>query len=88
MHSPTAGRGETVGPEPEKAGDDNRAILDALPAMVGYWDAGLRNRMANGAYVEFFGLTPEQIHGRHASEVLGPELYALNRPSYRASTRG
>jgi PAS domain S-box-containing protein len=29
--------------------------------------------------VDFFGLTPEEIRGRHASEVLGPELYALNR---------
>ena len=47
--------------------------------MVGYWDAGLRNRFANRAYVEFLGLTPEEIRGRHASEVLGPELYSLNR---------
>jgi PAS domain S-box/PAS domain S-box len=47
--------------------------------MVGYWDTDLRNRFANRAYVEFLGLTPEEIRGRHASEVLGPELYALNR---------
>ena len=46
--------------------------------MVGYWEADLRNRFANRAYVEFFGLTPEQIRGRHASEVM-PELYAQNR---------
>src|SRR5450755_2395261 len=64
------------------------AILDALPAMVGYWDAGLRNRFANRAYVEFFGLTPEQIRGRHASEVLGPELYALNRPHIERAFAG
>ena len=60
-----------VAVEPRELGDDIGAILDALPAMVGYWDAGLRNRFANGAYIEFFGLTPEQIRGRHASEVLG-----------------
>jgi PAS domain S-box-containing protein len=42
-------------------------------------DTDLRNRFANRAYVEFLGLTPEEIRGRHASEVLGPELYALNR---------
>ena len=59
---------------------DMRALLNALPAMVGYWDRDLRNRMANDAYVEYFGLTPEQILGMHISDVLGPELYALNRP--------
>ena len=55
------------------------AILDALPALVSYWDLDMRNRVANRAFAEFFELTPEKIHGRHASEVLGPDLYKLNR---------
>jgi PAS domain S-box-containing protein len=55
-------------------------ILNALPALVGYWDKDLRNRMANDAYVEFFGKTPEQIRGMHIREVLGPELYAESLP--------
>lgn len=59
---------------------DIRAILNALPAMVGYWDSDLRNRMANDVYVEFFGLRPEEMLGMHISEVLGPELYELNLP--------
>lgn len=79
VHSRTAARGAIVRPEPREPGEDIGAILDALPAMVGYWDTDLRNRFANRAYVEFLGLTPEEIRGRHASEVLGPELYALNR---------
>ena len=81
-------RGETGRREPGELGDDIGAILDALSAMVGYWDAGLRNRFANRAYIEFFGLTPEQIRGRHASEVLGPELYALNRPHIERALAG
>ena len=64
------------------------AILDALPAMVGYYDAGLRNRFANRSYVEFLGVTPEQIRGRHVSEVLGPELYAMNRPYIERACAG
>jgi len=52
-----------------------QAILDALPAMVGYWDRDLRNRMANGAYVEFFGKSPQEMRGIHISEILGRELY-------------
>jgi PAS domain S-box-containing protein len=55
-------------------------LLDQLPAMVGYWDAGLRNRFANAAYVNFFAVTPEQIRGIHIRDLLGPELYELNRP--------
>lgn len=54
------------------------AILNALPAMIGYWDRKLRNRMANDAYVEFFGKSPEEMQGIHISEVLGPELYEKN----------
>ena len=65
--------------EPAGFREDLGVILDALPAMVGYWDADLHNRFANRTYVEFLGLTPEEIRGRHASEALGPELYALNR---------
>lgn len=55
-----------------------QAILDALPAMIGYWDRDLRNRMANDAYVEFFGKSPEEMRGIHISEVLGQELYEKN----------
>ncbi len=63
-------------------------ILNALPAMVGYWDRDLRNVIANDAYVEFFGLAPEEIRGRHLSEVLGRELYALNRPYVERALAG
>jgi len=54
------------------------AILNGLPAMIGYWDRDLRNRMANDAYVEFFGKSPSEMRGIHISEVLGPELYEKN----------
>ena len=57
-----------------------QAVLDALPAMVGYWDRELHNQMANDAYVEFFGVTPEEMRGIHISELLGPELYEQNLP--------
>lgn len=57
-----------------------RAILNALPALVGYWDKDLRNRMANDAYVEFFGKSPEEMRGMHIREVLGPKLYAQSLP--------
>jgi PAS domain S-box-containing protein len=54
-------------------------MLNALPAMVGYWDGELKNRMANDAYIEFFGQSPEEMRGIHIRDLLGPELYEKNR---------
>ncbi len=65
-----------------------RALLDQLPAMIGYWDRDLRNVFANRAYVDWLGQTPDRIRGRHVSEVLGPDLYARNRSRLEAALAG
>jgi PAS domain S-box-containing protein len=67
---------------------DMQKMLDALPAMVGYWDRDLRNRMANAAYVGFFGKSPQEMQGIHISEVLGQELYEKNLPYMEGALRG
>lgn len=63
-------------------------MLNALPALVGYWDSDLRNQMANEAYVEFFGTSPEEMRGIHIRDLLGPELYEQNRPYIEGALRG
>ncbi len=63
-------------------------MLDALPAMVGYWDRELRNRMANAAYIEFFGKSPEELRGTHIRDLLGEELYAQNLPHIESTLAG
>jgi PAS domain S-box-containing protein len=65
-----------------------QAILNALPALVGYWDRDLRNRMANDAYIEFFGKTPREMRGMHIGELLGPDLYEQNLPYMEGALRG
>ncbi|MBT1003800.1 diguanylate cyclase [Paenarthrobacter sp. DKR-5] len=65
-----------------------RAALDHIPAMVGYWDRHLRNRLANAAYTDWFGLGPEQLQGIHLSDLLGEEPYAQTLPSVRAVLAG
>jgi PAS domain S-box-containing protein len=67
---------------------DLQKMLDALPAMVGYWDHDLHNRMANAAYVDFFGKSPQEMQGIHISEVLGPELYEKNLKYMEGALRG
>ena len=56
-----------------------RALIDHLPACVGYWNRELRNEIANAAYLEWFGLAPEQVRGRHMRDVLGETLFAANQ---------
>ena len=57
-----------------------RAVLNGIPAMVGYWDSGLRNRLANDAYRDWFGVTPEELHGIHIRDLLSDAVYEANHP--------
>ena len=65
-----------------------QTILDGVPGLIAYWDTSLRNRFANQAYGEWFGAPPQDIHGQHIGDVLGAELYELNRPHIEAALRG
>jgi PAS domain S-box-containing protein len=64
-----------------------RTLVDRLPSMVAYWDAGLRCCFANRAYERWFGVSPESLLGKHISELLG-RLYPLNLPYIQAALRG
>ncbi|MET0839882.1 MAG: PAS domain-containing protein [Marmoricola sp.] len=63
-------------------------LLDQLPALIAYWDKDLRNEVANAAYVEYFGRSPEEMRGMHISEVLGPQVFRSNEPYLRAALEG
>ena len=65
-----------------------RLVLDRLPALIGYWDCNLRNVLANDAYVDYFGFTPQQARGRHMREVVGEAVYALNLPYIQGALSG
>ena len=64
----------------EQTKSDLRAILDNVPALVGYWGRDLHNRFGNHAYLDWFGIDPKDLVGRHMREVLGEERYRLNFP--------
>lgn len=67
---------------------DLRAVLDAVPSMIGYWDHDLVNRMANQAYAKWFGVDHEQLPGRTMSSLLGATLFEKNRVHIEAALRG
>ncbi|XDD49730.1 response regulator [Leptospira sp. WS92.C1] len=55
-----------------------RSILDNLPALIGYWDKNLINGFANNAHLNWFGIDPKHILGKHIREVIGEQLYKEN----------
>ena len=65
-----------------------RVLFDGLPALIGYWDRDLRNVIANQAYVEWFGLAPDQLRGMHISQVVGQTIYEQNLPFMEAALAG
>ncbi|WP_264064457.1 sensor domain-containing protein [Mycolicibacterium hippocampi] len=65
-----------------------RLLIDRLPALIGYWDRDQHNVVANQSYVDYFGMTPEEIRGRHIREVLGEDIYALNLPYIQDALAG
>lgn len=57
-----------------------RTIFNAIPSMVGYWDKDLRCRDANNAYYEWFGKRSEEIIGLCFKDLVGEQLFNLNKP--------
>ncbi len=57
-----------------------RLVTDAIPALVSYVDTEYRYRLANKAYIEWFGLEPATIVGRTMMEILGEAAFERLRP--------
>ncbi len=74
--------------DPAGSPEGIQAMLNALPALVGYWDSDLRNRMANDAYIEFFGVSPEEMRDTHIRELLGAEIYEQSLPYIEGALAG
>jgi PAS domain S-box-containing protein len=76
------------GSHPDNEAGRLQQLFDGLPALIGYWDTDLRNVIANEAYAEWFGISPEQMKGLHISEIIGQEVFAMNGPFMRKALAG
>ncbi|MEY8689579.1 MAG: PAS domain S-box protein [Leptothrix sp. (in: b-proteobacteria)] len=63
-------------------------LANQLPGLVGYWDKDLHCRFANRTYMDWFGMDPAAMLGKHSREVLGDELFARNEPFMRKALGG
>ena len=64
------------------------AVSDAVPGMVGYWGRDLRCQFASRGHEEWFGRTTEQMLDMPLQDLLGPALFAEDRPRIEAVLRG
>jgi PAS domain S-box-containing protein len=55
-------------------------IINAMPILISYVDREERFRLNNAAYLDWYGLTPQELYGRTILEVLGEQAYALRAP--------
>jgi diguanylate cyclase (GGDEF)-like protein/PAS domain S-box-containing protein len=54
-----------------------RLVQDHAPVMIAYFDGDQHCRYANRKYAAFYGKTPEQVIGLHASDILGADFAAI-----------
>ncbi|PMU12443.1 MULTISPECIES: PAS domain S-box protein [unclassified Pseudomonas] len=52
-------------------------IINAMPILISYVDSEERFRLNNAAYLDWYGLTPQELFGKTIREVLGEEAYSL-----------
>jgi PAS domain S-box-containing protein len=59
-----------------RAGRQLRLVTDHVPVHIAQCDRAGRYKFVNKAYAERFGLTPDEVVGRHLRDVLGEAAYA------------
>ena len=63
-------------------------IINAMPVLIGYVDHEQRFRLNNSAYLEWYGMTPQELYGKTIREVLGDEVYAGRADKIAAALKG
>jgi PAS domain S-box-containing protein len=79
---------ETARPDPDEDTEQLRFAANAVPALIAYLDSDARYVWANEAYRRWLGQSPEEVRGRHVTEVLGPVGWASVRPYVERALAG
>jgi PAS domain S-box-containing protein len=65
-----------------------RLIADSLPVLIAFVGRDMRYRFANRAYEDWFGRTPEDVIGRHVSELAGEDGMKARADAFRRVLSG
>ncbi len=65
-----------------------RFVANAVPALIAYLDRDARYVWANDSYRRWLGYPPEEIPGRHVSDVLGAAGWTSVRPYVERALAG
>jgi PAS domain S-box-containing protein len=65
-----------------------RLITDNIPVLISYVDKSLRYRFNNKTYMDWFGLSPEELAGRTVREVIGDAAYEACEPYVNQALSG
>lgn len=65
-----------------------RAVTNAVPSLIAYWDRDLRCQFFNQGYLDWFKKTPAEMQGASIRSVLGEDLFVRNEPHIQAALEG
>ncbi len=65
-----------------------RLITDNIPVLISYVDKSVRYRFNNKTYMDWFGLSPEDLAGREVREVIGDAAYEACEPYVNQALSG
>ena len=65
-----------------------RAITDAMPSLVAYWDHKLHCKFANQAYLDWWGISAQALQATSLQTLMGASLFSVNEPVIRAALAG
>ncbi len=60
--------------------EGQRSPSDTLPVLISFVDAQQRYRFNNGAWADWFGMSPARLQGQYVREVIGEERYRAMLP--------
>lgn len=68
--------------------DEVRLIMDAGPTLISYVDKDFRYMRINRNYVDWFGVTQDQVRGRHVRDALGEPFWQTVKPYMERALSG
>ena len=66
----------------------SRMVAKNIPGLLAYWTSDLRCAFANDNHLGWWGLSPQDMVGKHISDLSAPDLLAAPQESLQAALRG